>query len=120
MRTLLRVTAPVAALAAVLALIPTAATPARAEPAAAAEQPTKVTMEQWKAVVDKAVAYLKSTQEPAGGWSTKQNPGVTGVVVTGVLLCGVSADDPPAAKGLEYIESLINPQAGHIAGQDPK
>src|SRR4051794_4249684 len=76
--------------------------------------------EQWQAVVDKATAYLKSTQEPNGGWSTERNIGVTGVVVTGLLECGASPDDEPAAKGLTYIEGLVNPKAGHIAGADPK
>jgi squalene-hopene/tetraprenyl-beta-curcumene cyclase len=31
----------------------------------------------------------------------------------------VSPEDAPAAKGLKYIESLVNPKAGHIAGADP-
>ena len=104
----LRSFAPLAALAATLALLP----------ADSAAQPKPA--DQWKAVVDKAVAYLKSSQDDNGGWSTKQNPGVTGVVVTGLLECGVSPDDEPAAKGLKYIESLINPKAGHIAGADPR
>ncbi|MBY0515031.1 MAG: terpene cyclase/mutase family protein [Gemmataceae bacterium] len=110
MTTLVRALAPAAAVAAVFALAP----------AAPSQQKTAVPPEKWKAVVDKAVAFVKSTQEPGGGWSTKQNPGVTGVVVTGVLQCGLSPDDPPAAKGLAYIEGLINPQAGHIAGADPR
>jgi squalene-hopene/tetraprenyl-beta-curcumene cyclase len=74
----------------------------------------------WDAVVSKAVAYLKSSQEENGGWSTAKNIGVTGVVTTGLLQCGQSPDEAPAAKALGYIEKLINPQAGHIAGADPK
>jgi squalene-hopene/tetraprenyl-beta-curcumene cyclase len=74
----------------------------------------------WQQTVDKAVAYLKSNQEANGGWGTQKNPGITGVVVTGLLQCGVSPDDPPAAKGLGYIEGLVNPKAGHIAGADPR
>ena len=31
----------------------------------------------------------------------------------------VSAKDPVVEKGLKYIESLINPKEGHIAGKDP-
>src|SRR5262249_4272791 len=34
--------------------------------------------------------------------------------------CGVKPEEEPAAKGLKYIESLVNAKAGHIAGQDPK
>ncbi len=101
---------PVAAVAAVLALVP-AARPA---------DPAKPTKEQWQAVVDKATAYLKSAQDENGGWSTQRNIGVTGVVVTGLLQCGKSPDDEPAARGLKYIEGLVNPKAGHIAGADPK
>ncbi len=101
---------PVAAIAAVLALAP-AARPA---------DPARPTKDQWQAVVDKAVVYLKSAQDANGGWSTQRSPGVTGVVVTGLLECGVGPDDEPAAKGLKYIEGLVNPKAGHIAGPDPK
>src|SRR5262245_28116847 len=99
------------ALAALLAL------PRSAQPADPPAQPTR---EQWQAVVDKATTYLKSTQDENGGWGTQKNIGVTGVVVTGLLECGKSPDDEPAAKGLKYIESLVNPKAGHIAGSDPK
>ncbi|OWK43822.1 prenyltransferase/squalene oxidase repeat-containing protein [Fimbriiglobus ruber] len=84
------------------------------------DAPAKPTKEQWQAVVDKAAGYLKSTQEDNGGWSTQRNIGVTGVVVTGLLQTGKSPDDEPAAKGLKYIEGLINPKAGHLAGADPK
>ena len=96
------------AVAAVVALLP----------AGSAADPSPA--DQWKATVARAVAYLKSSQDENGGWSTKTNPGVTGVIVTGLLECGVSPDDEPAAKGLKYIETLVNPKAGHIAGADPK
>jgi squalene-hopene/tetraprenyl-beta-curcumene cyclase len=76
---------------------------------------------QWQQMVDKASAYLKAHQEPGGSWSSNRSPGVTGVVVTGLLRTGrVTADDPTVAKGLAYIESLINEKAGHIAGADPR
>jgi squalene-hopene/tetraprenyl-beta-curcumene cyclase len=76
---------------------------------------------QWQSTVDKAIAYLKSSQERGGSWSSSRSPGVTGIVVAGVLRTGrVKPDEAPAADGLKYIESLINEKAGHIAGQDPK
>src|SRR3954453_16581938 len=77
-------------------------------PAGRSADPPKPTKEQWQAVVDKATGYLKSTQEANGGWSTQRNIGVTGVVVTGLLECGASPDNEPAAKGLTYIEGLVN------------
>jgi len=82
-----------------------------------AKKPTKA---EWQAVVDRATKYLASRQVDKGGWSTDKSVGVTGVVVTGLLQCGASPDAEPAAKGLKYIESLINEKAGHIAGADPR
>jgi squalene-hopene/tetraprenyl-beta-curcumene cyclase len=76
---------------------------------------------QWQGVVARAVAYVKGSQEPSGGWSTARSPGVTGVVLVGLLSTGqVTVKDPVAEKALKYIEGLVNPKAGHIAGKDPK
>jgi squalene-hopene/tetraprenyl-beta-curcumene cyclase len=86
-------------------------------PPAFAQKPTA---KEWQDVVDKANAYLKKNQEENGGWSTKKSIGVTGVVVTGLLQTGTKPDDATAAKGLAYIEGLINEKAGHIAGADPR
>ena len=75
----------------------------------------------WDAVVDKALAYLKTEQGEDGSWSSKASPGVTGIVLTGILTTGkLGAKDPMVAKGLKYVESLINPEKGHIAGKDPR
>jgi squalene-hopene/tetraprenyl-beta-curcumene cyclase len=77
--------------------------------------------EQWNRVIDKAINFLKSTQADDGSWSRDKSPGVTGVVLTGLLETGkVTADDPMAQQALKYIESLVNTKAGHIAGKDPK
>jgi squalene-hopene/tetraprenyl-beta-curcumene cyclase len=76
---------------------------------------------QWNQVVDKAVAYLRTSQAEDGSWSLKESPGITGIVLTGLLRTGkVTPDDPTAAKALGYIESLVNPEAGHIAGKAPR
>ena len=74
----------------------------------------------WDDVVAKASRYVKAAQEPGGGWSTAKSPGVTGVVLTGLLRTGTPAQDPSAAKALKYIETLVNPEKKHIAGKDPK
>src|SRR5438067_6939402 len=76
---------------------------------------------RWDRAVDGAVAYLRKTQAEDGSWSEKQSPGITGVVLTGLLRTGkVGPKDPMVERGLKYIESLINPRAGHIAGKDPR
>ncbi len=85
-------------------------------PVASAAPPTKA---EWQAVVDKSAGYLKSKQAEDGSWGpAPRNRGVTGIVVTGLLQTGTAATDEPAAKGLKYIESLINAKEGHIAGND--
>jgi squalene-hopene/tetraprenyl-beta-curcumene cyclase len=77
--------------------------------------------DSWNKTVDKAIAYLKKSQDRQGSWSADKSPGVTGIALTGMLQTGkVSADDPSAKQALKYIESLVNPEAGHIAGKDAK
>jgi squalene-hopene/tetraprenyl-beta-curcumene cyclase len=72
----------------------------------------------WNDAVDKAVTYFRKTQAVDGSWAEKQSPGITGLVVTGLLRTGkVTAKDPMIDKALKYIESLIDPKAGHIAGR---
>lgn len=85
--------------------------------ATAAEPARKPTQAEWQAVVDKATAFLKSTQAQDGSWSVEpQRRGITGIVVTGLLKTGTPPTSEPAAKGLQYIETLINPKEKHIAG----
>jgi squalene-hopene/tetraprenyl-beta-curcumene cyclase len=75
----------------------------------------------WDKTVDRAIAYLKSTQGADGSWGSNQNIGITGIVLTGMLKTGkVGTKDPSVERGLKYVESLINPKAGHIAGKDPR
>lgn len=75
---------------------------------------------EWNAVVDRAVDYLKKSQDENGSWSGKKTPGVTGIVLIGLLRTGkVKPDDPVAQKAIKYIESLVNEKDGHIAGKDP-
>jgi squalene-hopene/tetraprenyl-beta-curcumene cyclase len=75
----------------------------------------------WNKVVDNAVKYLKGTQQDSGGWSTDKTPGVTGVVLTGLLRTGrVTPKDPVAERALKYIEGLVDPEHKHIAGKGAK
>jgi squalene-hopene/tetraprenyl-beta-curcumene cyclase len=91
-----------------------------AAPLIAADPPKKPTAAEWQAVVDQAAKYLKDNQDDKGAWSADKNIGVTGVVTTGLLQCGVAPDAEPAAKGLKFIEGLVNAKDGHVAGADPK
>ena len=107
---------PHAALALAAALLALTATPA-AEP----EKKAAPSAAQWDQAVDKAIAFLKAHQSEDGSWGSKQNIGITGVVLTGMLQTGkVNAKDPVVEKGLKYVESLINTKEGHIAGKDPR
>src|SRR5688572_16464374 len=74
----------------------------------------------WDEIVTGAVAYYRKTQANNGSWGPeKYAPGITGIAVTGLLRTGkVDAKDPMIDKALTYIESLIDPRAGHIAGKD--
>jgi squalene-hopene/tetraprenyl-beta-curcumene cyclase len=74
--------------------------------------------DEWNRVVDRAITYLRGSQTREGRWGDSRNTGVTGIVLTGLLQTGkVGADDPMVKRGLEYVESLINPKEGHIAGK---
>lgn len=63
-------------------------------------------------ILDKGIAYLKSTQKDDGGFSPKFGPGVTALVVTALLKNGVSAQDPVVAKSLKYLENQIQKDGG--------
>src|SRR6266702_2245561 len=61
---------------------------------------------QAREMTRKAVEFLRSRQEPNGGWSTDRNePGVTALVVTALLRSGqVTPNDPAVTKGLTYLD----------------
>ena len=42
----------------------------------------------WDAVVNKAIRFLKATQDKDGGWNTAKSPGITGIALTGMLKTG--------------------------------
>ncbi len=76
---------------------------------------------EWEDVVSKAAQFVRSSQEKNGGWSTEKTPGITGIVLSGLLKTRkATPSDPVAAKALGYIENLVNPEKKHIAGKDPK
>ena len=66
-----------------------------------------------QAVLDRAVAYLRKRQGQDGSFAPKlAGPGVTALVVAGMLRNGYPADDPTVAKALAYIESKVQKDGG--------
>jgi hypothetical protein len=64
-------------------------------------------------LVAKARAYLKTSQSADGSFSPKiAGPGVTAVVVAGLLRCGVSPDDPVVEAALKYLEKQVQKDGG--------
>ena len=78
-------------------------------PAKAAEPDAK----DVKAAVEKAVEFLKTRQNDDGSFAPKLGgPGVTALVVAGVIRNGVSPDEPTVAKALAYLEKQVQPDGG--------
>jgi squalene-hopene/tetraprenyl-beta-curcumene cyclase len=76
---------------------------------------------EWDRVTRQAIAFLKDSQADNGSWSEAKSPGVTGIVVTGMLRTGQAGPrDPAIEKALKYIGALVNAKEGHIAGKDPR
>src|SRR5688500_11512003 len=68
---------------------------------AVAETPTA------QAMVDDAIKFLRTSQADDGSFSKQAGPGVTAIVVTGLLENGVPASDPMVAKALDYLQTFI-------------
>jgi squalene-hopene/tetraprenyl-beta-curcumene cyclase len=82
-------------------------------PAQAGEGKTGADPKEIHAVLDKAVGFLKTKQAADGSFSAKQaGPGITALVVAGLLHAGVTADDPVVAKGLKYLETQVKDDGG--------
>ncbi len=69
--------------------------------------------QQRKEILEKAADYLKSHQGEDGSFSPRiAGPGVTAVVVAGMLRNGFRADDPVVARGLKYLEKSVKADGG--------
>ena len=67
----------------------------------------------YRATVDQAIAFLRSTGQAAdGSYSAYAGPGVTAVVTTGLLQNGISPRDPLVAKSLQYLAGFAQPDGG--------
>src|SRR5262245_37445870 len=80
-----------------------------AAPLSAAEpEPAEV-----KASLDKAVAFLKTRQDDDGSFASKLGgPGITALIVGGLVRSGYSPDDPMIAKAMAYLEKFVQNDGG--------
>jgi hypothetical protein len=66
-----------------------------------------------RAVLVKAVAYLKSRQNEDGSFSPKiAGPGISALVVAGLLRNGQGLEDPLVARTLAYMEKSVKKDGG--------
>jgi squalene-hopene/tetraprenyl-beta-curcumene cyclase len=64
-------------------------------------------------VLKKAVDFLKKQQKEDGSFSPERaGPGITAIVVAGLLRNGYSADEPIIAKALAYLEKNVKKDGG--------
>ncbi len=83
------------------------------ERSASADEAAGVDPQQRKELLEKAADYLKSHQGEDGSFSPRiAGPGVTAVVVAGMLRNGFRADDPVVARGLKYLEKSVKADGG--------
>jgi squalene-hopene/tetraprenyl-beta-curcumene cyclase len=95
---------------ALAALVLTAglARPVRAADADVGPDPKEV-----KAVVDRAVAFLRKSQQDDGSFSAKRvGPGISALVAAALLRNGLGPDDPMVAKTLGYLETKVQKNGG--------
>jgi squalene-hopene/tetraprenyl-beta-curcumene cyclase len=80
---------------------------------AAAKQPYGPDPGDFQQTVGKAVTYLRSHgQSHDGSFSGFSGPGVTAIVTTGLLRCGLTPQDPTVAKSLKYLEQFVQDDGG--------
>src|SRR6516164_7921480 len=64
-------------------------------------------------LLDKAVRFLKDSQQEGGGFSPKiAGPGITALAVAALIRNGVSPQEPVVAKGLKYLEMHAKEDGG--------
>lgn len=76
-------------------------------------------------LINRAIAYLRTQQDPAtGGWGVNPQgptfPAITGLVLTGMLFePGITEADPAVSHGLEFILASQQPDGGIYRGLLP-
>ncbi|HYV38169.1 MAG TPA: prenyltransferase/squalene oxidase repeat-containing protein [Gemmataceae bacterium] len=77
------------------------------------DQPGEPTAKDIQPLIDKGLVFLKTQQAADGSFSAKRaGPGITAVVVAGLLRCGHSPKEPAIAKAIEYLEKSVQKDGG--------
>jgi squalene-hopene/tetraprenyl-beta-curcumene cyclase len=78
-----------------------------------AQEKEKGAAELAKNLAAKGIAYLKNVgQADDGTFSAQAGPGVTSLVLTGMIRHGTPLTDPSVSKGLKALESFAKPDGG--------
>lgn len=81
-------------------------------PAAQADEKSGSTATEIKALREKGINFLKNTQAADGSWTNATQPGITGLVLCGLLDAGAKPGDPVVAKGLKHLEGYRQKDGG--------
>ena len=65
-----------------------------------------------KKTVSQGISFLKTSQADDGSWTSPAAPGVSGLVLNGLLDAGLTAEDPTVKKGLTHLESFVQKDGG--------
>jgi squalene-hopene/tetraprenyl-beta-curcumene cyclase len=66
----------------------------------------------YQQMVARAIGYVEAAQADDGSFSSHNGPGITAVVLTGLLKQGKTVDDPTVAKALDYLLKHIKRDGG--------
>src|SRR5262245_12176293 len=78
----------------------------------AAAEPARPGPDDVRAVVDKAVAFVRTRQGPDGSFSPRVGgPGISALVAAGLIRHG-RGDDPLVRRTLTYLEGRVKPDGG--------
>jgi squalene-hopene/tetraprenyl-beta-curcumene cyclase len=82
-------------------------------PARAGEKTDPPSPQELQPILNKALAFLKTQQEPSGAFSPKRaGPGITALVAAGLLRAGRSPDEPVVARCLAYLQKSVKADGG--------
>ncbi|MSU77364.1 MAG: hypothetical protein EXS16_04620 [Gemmataceae bacterium] len=81
--------------------------------AAFGQQPVGAKADETQVLVSKAIDFLKTTQGKDGAFSAKfAGPGITAIVVAGLVRNGVSPEEPVIANALKFLEAKAQKDGG--------